>query len=227
MDDEYEAAAPSETGKRVARILRYLFFGALFLMLGWFGLRGCYQNGTAAMKRYLVTEEAAAFFRSGSLTVRRLDDYNKPDVDRVFYIGNAYYTEETEEFQFMIRYNVRRESLASWIAEHGRNSFTFLLTDDKGNVWPAYRYVTDNRLMYGYYRLVFPAVDLTEAETVTVCVFPDDGKEHAPSDAWERLTVWVRDGHTDPYEVSNAAAPTEGLQTGETKLKSQTANGEP
>jgi len=89
----------------VGKVIKYTFVISVVLMMSWMLLRGCYQNGTKKVTRYLFTEAAAAQYEKGELTIRKLTAYNDNDLGRAFYIDSLTYTEELGQFQFMIRYN--------------------------------------------------------------------------------------------------------------------------
>ncbi len=209
------------------KTVRWLFLIGLAVMLGWFMLRAHYQNGTPLMKRYLFTGEAAERYQAGELEVRELLAYNEAVTGRSFYIGNLRYTEALSQFQFMIRFNRYSEGISSWISEHGKHSFTFVLADDRGNRYSSYQYLTDSMMMYGYYRLIFSGVDTREATELKVYVFRDDGQEHELSEALENCIVWYSDGVSGPYRFSasekRAEKPTAGLLDGRTALHNETA----
>ena len=228
MDAQWEeqdggSRKPGVFGKTV----RWLFLIGLAVMLGWFMLRAHYQNGTPLMKRYLFTAEAADRYQAGELEVQELLAYNEASADRSFYIGNLRYTEALSQFQFMIRFNRYSAGISSWISEHGKHSFTFVLADDQGNRYPAYQFLTDGKMMYGYYRLVFSGVDTREATVLKVYIFPDDGQEHELSEALENCIVWYSDGVSGPYQFSasekRAEKPTPGLLDGRTALRDKTS----
>lgn len=204
--------------KGIALVLRIGFVVGLLLAIGWFLLRGHYQKGTSAMKEYLFTEEAAELYEQGTLEIKRLGEYNDSALGRAFYIGNIYYTEVLGQFQFMIRYNRNNGLVSSLIDEHGLHCFTFALVDDKGNIYTEYQYQTDSKMMYGYYRLIFSDVDVTEALQLKVYVFYDDGKEKQQSQALNSCVVWYTEGVKSDYDLTRSEKksekPTSGLAIG-------------
>jgi hypothetical protein len=218
LKSEDELREKPKAVKIIALVLRIGFVVGLLLMMGWFALRGCYQQGTAAMKKYLFTQEAAELYEAGELEILRLGEYNDSSLERVFYIGNIYYTESLGQFQFMIRYNKNNEQISSVVEKNGLHCFSFALADDQGNVYTEYEYTTDGELMYGYYRLIFSGVYITDALRLKVYVFLDDGKEKRQSDALDSCVVWYTEGIKDDYALSkaerNGEKPTEGLLKG-------------
>lgn len=206
----------------VMKIIKWGFIVGLLIMIGWMMLRGYYQKGTAKMKQYYFTEEAAALHATGKLAIDSLLDFNDNTLGRAFYIGNIHYTEGISQFQFMLRYNKYNEAIASLVEQYGLHCFTFVLADDKGNRYTEYEYITDSRMMYGYYRIAFSHVDLSEATELTVYIFFDGGEEVKLSNAINTCTVWYSDGYKEDYKLSltekKSEKPLSAIQSGSTKL---------
>ena len=72
------------------KVLKYLFLTAIVLMIGWLSLRSCYQDGTNKMKKYMWTEKAVEMNKNGTLTVKRLTEYQDPELSTLFFIGIIY-----------------------------------------------------------------------------------------------------------------------------------------
>ncbi len=218
LKSEDELMEKPKALKIISLILRIGFVVGLLLAIGWFLLRGHYQKGTPAMKEYLFTEEAAELYEQDALAVERLGEYNDSSLSRAFYIGNIYYTEALGQFQFMIRYNKNNDLISDVVDKNGLHCFSFALADDKGTVYTEYEYTTDSKLMYGYYRVIFSNVDVTDALRLKVYVFFDDGMEKTQADAFDSCVVWYAEGVRDGYELSraekNSEKPTSGLTAG-------------
>ena len=228
MENENASYETPKALRIIAKVLRIGFIVGLLLIIGWLLLRGHYQNGTPKMKQYYFTEEAAALYEEGSLSVKRLPEINDKTLDRAFYIGNVHYTEEISQFQFMLRYNRNNRTVSSLIAERGLHSFTFALIDDRGNSYTEYEYITDSKMMYGYYRLTFTGVDLSQSKEWRVYVFPQGEEPVDKTDAINSCVVWYGGGYWEDYDLSRAEKqgerPRADLQKGSVTLKE---NGEP
>lgn len=223
---EDELRKPPKAVIILMQVIKWAFIVGLIIMIGWMMLRGAYQKGTAKMKRYYFTEEAAALYEADQLEVEKLLDFNDNTLDRAFYIGNIHYTAGISQFQFMLRYNKFNELISSTVAEHGLHCFTFALVDDKGNTYTEYEYITDQALMYGYYRVSFSGVDLSEATELKVYIFFDGGEEVSLSDAINSCVVWYSDGYKEDYDLSRtekkSEKPLPDIVQGSTKLTQDT-----
>lgn len=213
----------------VGQVIKWVFLVGLVLMIGWMSLRACYQDGTAKIKRYLFTEEAARLYEEGTLSVKRLNEYNDATLSRAFYIGSIYYTEELGQFQFMIRFNRFHEKVKEILAKQGDDAFSFVLEDDLGNRYVTYEYITDKALMYRYYRVCFSGVDVSEAETLKVYVYCK-GEAVDFKDALDDCVVWDYEGPSEAYRFSSAEKkaekPTPDRKVGTTVLINESENEE-
>lgn len=184
----------------LGRILKYTFLAFVAAMILWLSVRAYYQNGTPYIRRYVFTEEAAQLLKEERLTVKTFNAFNDNSLERAFYIGHIYYTEELGQFQFMLRYNRFSEAVSAHIKENGLNSFLFVLKDDVGNVYSSYAYVADSRLMYGYYRLVFDNVETYTPTSLVVEVYL--ASEGEPIEKLEECVVWYSDAYSEGYTLS-------------------------
>ena len=201
----------------IGKAIKWCFIVFVVLMIGWVLLRGFLQDGTSKMKKYVWTEEAKLLYEDkGSFSVWELTEFNDSSLDRIFYIGSLYYTEELSQFQFMLRFNENNASVKEIEAPEGEEErFLFVLADDKGNRYAEYEYITDSAMMYGYYRIVFSDVDLTEATELNVYVYRNTGEEFDFHSYIDRCTVWYNDGYKSKYKLSSsekrADKPTDGM----------------
>lgn len=221
LKTEEELLAPSKGWKIFGRIVKGTLLAGLLLMIGWLSLRACYQEGTAKIKRYLFTEEAASLYEAGELTVMRLPELNEADTERAFYLLKPYYTPALGQFQFALRCNEYNELVRGILSEGGIDSFTFVLADDEGNRYTEFAYLTDSAMMYRYYRVAFSWVDLTTANELRVYIFRK-GEAVDFDEALESCLVWSRDNVSEEYSFTKAekkaAKPTSGFKYAETLL---------
>lgn len=201
--------------KIIAKIVKILFGTALILMLGWLCLRSCYQDGTEKMKRYMWTEAAAQLYDENELKVKRLVEYNDPELGRLFFIGHIYYTEDIGQFQFMLRYNTLNELYKDLADENGNAEFRFELTDKNGTHYTEYQYITDSALMYRYFRVAFENVDVTYVDKLYVNIILVTEEEEIDVGS---CIVYDKEGPSDDYKLSkaekNAQKPTKDIVVG-------------
>ena len=172
------------------RVIKYVFLSAVAIMIVWLSIRSCYQDGTPKMKKYMWTENAVEMSKSGTLTVKRLTEYQDPKLSTLFFISRIYYTEEIDQLQFMIRYNTLNQEYKDMLDENGKASFVFELTDGEGTHYTKYQYITDSALMYKYYRIAFEDVDLSYVSKLNVKIYlvTDNGDIYVGS-----CIVWEED----------------------------------
>ena len=172
------------------RVIKYVFLSAVAIMIVWLSIRSCYQDGTPKMKKYMWTENAVEMSNSGTLTVKRLTEYQDPKLSTLFFISRIYYTEEIDQLQFMIRYNTLNQEYKDMLDENGKASFVFELTDGEGTHYTKYQYITDSALMYKYYRIAFEDVDLSYVSKLNVKIYlvTDNGDIYVGS-----CIVWEED----------------------------------
>lgn len=179
--------------KIIWKIIRYTVILAVFVMIGWVLLRSCWQKGTAKMKDYIWTEQASNLYGKHKLTVKEYLDYNDTNAGRIFYIGNIRYTEEIGQFQFMLRYNnIAASDLG--LSDRNEEKFCFVLTDGNGKEYTEYDYITDEKSMYNYYRVVFSNVDVTNVSELFVKIYIANEKGISSKESVDTCIVWYNDG---------------------------------
>jgi hypothetical protein len=164
------------------------------------------------MKKYLWTEAAIEQKHEGSLTVKRLVEFNDPELSRLFYIGRIYHTEEIGQLQFMLRYNTLSQEYKDMLDENGEAEFVFELTDKNGTHFTRYSYITDSALMYNYFRVAFEdvRVDLYDMLYVNIYLVTDEGDTQVGS-----CIVYDREGGAQDHKVKGKAEVPAGLMHGE------------
>ncbi len=85
--------------------------------------------------------------------------------DGKFAASYVYYVPKTGQFQITLRYNdstikslMEKYSLAN---EPSGEQFVFTLTDNAGNTYTEYEYISCEKSMYNYRRLIFDGIDMT------------------------------------------------------------------
>lgn len=194
--------------KLLGRIIKITLVSALILMLGWLTLRACYQDGTPKMKKYMWTDSTANIAKSGDIKVYRLLEYNDPELSRLFFIDRVYYTENNSQLQFMLRYNTLSNYYKELDFSEG-DRFEFELTDGEGKHYTDYSFITDEGLMYKYFRVAFDNVDV-KVDNLYVIVYhvSEDGRDEIG-----RCIAWDIEGPREEYELKkekkNISAPSD------------------
>ena len=187
-------------------VIRIIFGVALVLMLGWFTLRSCYQDGTSYMKKYMWTEAAVEAAQTEKLTVKRLNEYQDPTLSSLFFISRIYHTEEIGQLQFMLRYNTLSAEYKDMLNENGEAEFVFELTDKNGTHFTEYSYVTDSALMYNYFRIAFENVniELYEMLYVNIYLVTDEGDVQVGT-----CIVYDHEGGMQDHKVGSGSVPSD------------------
>ncbi len=196
----------------LGKVIKYGFLAVLVIMICWLSLRSCYQDGTAKMKKYMWTEKAVETSKDGKLTVKRLTEYQDPELSSLFFISKIYHTEEIGQLQFMIRYNTLNQDYKDMLDEDGKAEFVFELTDNEGTHYTKYQYITDSALMYKYFRIAFEDVELSYLSKLHLKIYlvTDDGDVHVGS-----CIVWEKDVPSRDYDPGKSSAANSEIKYGE------------
>ena len=212
--DPVEDSVTPKSLKTLGLIIKVTLAVGLIVSLGWLTLRACLQGGTSKMKKYIWTEAALEQKENGALTVNRLAEFNDPELSRLFYIGRIYHTKEIGQLQFMLRYNVLNREYQKYEKDGSPvGSFTFELVTESEKEEAAryvkYCYVSDEALMYRYYRIAFENVDLSGIDGAQVIIYHNlngDKKEIG------RCIVYDKDGASEIFNPGKGSKPTAGLK---------------
>lgn len=192
--------------KILGKTLKWFLISTVSLMILWVALCGIFQKGTPSMKKYVFTGDTAKIYaEKGELTVFDLTAYNVSSLDKVFYIENIMYTEETKEFQFMLRYNTQNEIAKDILAkyEDGEEPFAFAIKDNKGTTYTEYKYFTSSALMYKYYRVVFSNVDTSAATEMSVKIY-ENSDNIDPHVTVDSCILWYSDGYKTEHKLTSS-----------------------
>lgn len=203
-EDEIKAPKPLAI---LGKIIKWAFIVFMVLILLWFGICGVLQRGTSRVKGYIYTEKSAS---QADLTVYDLLAYNEAAMkdmeltEKLFFTDNVTLTEEPSQIQVMLRYNLFKEQIKEMTSDG--KGFTFVLKDDCGNSYNTCFAVTDSKLIYGYYRVIFEDIDLSKAEKLSLYIYADNDS-NLPELA-DICTVWYKDGPMEKHKLTNAEKKT-------------------
>lgn len=191
----------------LGKIIKWTFIFFMVQVLLWFGVCGILQKGTSKVKNYIYTEKAAA---QADLEVYELLAYNEAAMEdeelteKLFFTNNVMLTEEPSQIQIMLRYNLFNERIKD-LTSDGK-SFTFVLKDDRGNKYDTCYAVSDSKLIYGYYRVIFEDIDLTDAEKLSLYIY--SGNESEIPVLADVCTVWYKDGPMQKHKLTDSEKKT-------------------
>ncbi len=160
-------------GKALKYIITVAALGYLVLLL----LRLFSSGDTALAKTYIWTEDAIAAAETESLRVKEIvvpGEYSdgRREGEHLFRIRAVFYTENTAELQATLRFNdsVERAADDEFGTREGER-FLFVLRDNLGNLYPSYRYLSDEKNVLNYRRVVFSGIKTEEVTSFDLLVY--------------------------------------------------------
>lgn len=221
-DSEYKKSVPERTFGIIRRIIQYFF---IFLVVGTYILlifRMCTKGDPSAMKKYMWTAEAVNAYNddAGSFVVNELEAINTADLDNIFYIRNVRYTECIDQFQFTLRFN--RSVLRDLAEKYGDDSvwdmpFLFTVTDDLGNVYTSYHYISGKRFVNRFYRVEFSGISLEGVSKLQVNVYYANSEVHG-NKVCDTLTLYEEGRRFFDYKINGEMfimnSPSSGMNDG-------------
>ncbi len=158
-----------------SKIFKFIF---VFLIITVYTLllgRMYLARYTGSMARYAWTNNALETYeQTSNLTLMTQDLSKTIDDNGYFSISNYVFIPEINEVQFTLRYNDSTvdtlENFYTDVSEIGE-TFVFTLTDNYGNVYDTYKYISKSNFIYNFRRLVFEGVDIDNAGTLYLNIY--------------------------------------------------------
>ena len=151
--------------KILGNIIKWTFITICAAVISWLVLRAVWQKGPKSIRRYYMTEASYRELEDGKLTVKRLSEFNSNELGKLFYISDVFYTEETSQLQFTLRYNIYGERAGGLLPD--KMSF-YLIGDDRrfDGVTADYK----KTAMYYHYKVVIENIDFDGVENFDVII---------------------------------------------------------
>ncbi len=189
MEYDYYPDEPEiKKGFSVGKIFKWV--GIVFVILVYLLImfRIFISKDTSLAKKFVWTDENVAVYNEkGGLSVYSHDlagytlrdengtviataSYKELSEDGLFKIGSIMYVQDTKEFIITVRYNDTCEELYSEkysLDPKKGELFVFMLTDGE-KTYSDYTYISDERFVYHYRRLIFKNVDLSDVSKLTI-----------------------------------------------------------
>lgn len=192
-DEEYDNEYDSVRGKKntFGKILKKTVIFCLeflailvFAVLIW---RVFSTNDPKTVTKFLWNEAGIEAYNKtpGEFLAYEYDHNNNLTPDGKFAASSVYFVPLTGQFQITLRYNdsTVKYLIEELMNEHGlskegvaeefgitenteKELFVFTLTDNLGNTYTDYEYISDTRYMYNYRRLIFDGIDMSAARNV-------------------------------------------------------------
>lgn len=211
--DYYPEESEKKKDSLALKILKYLAIAVVVLVYALLFFRIFISNDTSLAKSFIWTEKSvAAYDEKGGLSVytQKLEGYtlydedgevaetvtyNDLSKDGLFKVSNFMYVKDTKEVIITVRYNDTCEKKYSEkysLDPDASELFVFELQGG-GKTYGDYTYVTDERFVYHYRRLVFSGVDIKDLRTLSLvgyCVGNPDREESV-------VDMTIYDSHLD------------------------------
>ena len=188
MEFDYYPEEEKKKSSPVGSILKYLATALIVLVFALVFFRIAISNDTKLAKSFIWTpENVAAYNEKGELTVASQEltgytlrdengtviesvSYEELSEDGLFKVGNLMYVKETKELIVTVRYNdtCEEEFCKKYSLDPSSGEiFVFELVGGE-KTYGEYSFVTDERFVYHYRRLIFKNVELDSAKTLTL-----------------------------------------------------------
>ncbi len=161
----------------VKKLLKYI---ALLLILIVYVLligRMALAKVSGDMARYLWTESGALAYKSSPKDYKIQTAYITAVIDEdtgYYHISNFTFVKGTGEVQLTIRYNDSTvDELDKFYPNREKTpeDFVFVISDDYGNVYDTYKYISSSNLLYNFRRVVFENVDLETDSSLYLSIY--------------------------------------------------------
>ena len=168
-ENEYDAIHGKKltVGRVIKNIFKYGFRFVCIFVVGFLFFRIFMSNEPKNSKVFLWNETAINAYNEdpSSFTPKY---YNHPDNitrDGKFLVSSVYFVPEIGQFQMTVRYS--KSTLEKLVAEYTldetptNNIFVYTLTDQLGNTYKDYEFITFKKGRYTYERLIFDNIDMS------------------------------------------------------------------
>ncbi len=195
-------------------IFTVFVFGLIALMV----FRLTSSKPPSSMKEMLWTETTvSAYDQLGKdFKVEHILTHESFSKDRMFSVSQITYCESAMQLQVTLRYNDRSMSylLDDYPdADKAKETYRFLLRDDKNIRYTEYLYSSDEKSGYTYRHLIFDGVSLTDVSAMYLDVYYS-GDFEPTKEARHTLYVFRYDFSREAYEAGEP-------QLGKYQLKEQ------
>ena len=201
MEYDYFPEEPEKKkGFSVGKLLKYIAYALIVLVYALLFFRIFISNDTSLAKSFVWTEKSvAAYDEKGGISVYSQElkgytlydengevsetvSYSELSEDGLFKISNFMYVKDTREVIITLRYNDTCEKTYSEKYSLDPNSTELFVFELRGGekTYSDYVYLTDERFVYHYRRLVFSDVDIENAKLLSLvgyCVGNPDKEE--------------------------------------------------
>ena len=198
--DYYPEEPEKKKGFGIGKLVKYIIIAVIVLVYALLFFRIFISNDTGLAKDFVWTADSvAAYDENGTLSVYKQElkgytlrdesgnviesvTFDKLSEDGLFAVSNFMYVEETSEVIITVRYNDECERLYSekYSLDPSKGELFVFELSGGARTYSDYTYLTDERFVYHYRRLVFKDVELADLSSLSLvgyCVgMPDRAK---------------------------------------------------
>jgi hypothetical protein len=171
IDETTDEKQPFGIGYVLKKTIKFIFWGIIIVgnvLLLW---RVFSSGDTKIAKSFVWTNDTIALYNQDSESFEAYKheyDYNFT-ADGTFSVSNLYLVPSADQVQFTVRYN--NSTLKKLMKEYNLadkpvgETFVYRLTDNLGNEYTEYEFITDSKNVYNYRRVVFDGIKMTDSNT--------------------------------------------------------------
>ena len=231
LEEEFESHGATRGINRIGKILRIIFFTAVYAVMAFLIFRMCSDGTPKAMETITPNERLASLYANGELEVfyQKFDQYTTEDENYGYFgIMQAIFIPKTEEMQIVFRYNKSTlEKLPEDFPElcpevPARDGVYYDVTlvkvidltpdddtdNDKKEFLKYERYyptesatTTDTTSLHSYFRYVFEGISTEDALEIYVDIYYNEAIDYE-KDSYGSVRVYASANNTRVYPLS-------------------------
>jgi len=170
-------------GKKVKTVLKLLVFLTSLCIYLFFFFRVCSSNDPKVMQQIVWNETTVAAYQQEPDAFQAFEQFPSAymTVDGSFWITNIVYLPQAKQLQVTVKYNDStlrklKEAIGSDY-QIPDEPFVYYLVDDNGTRYDEYSFISDEKSIYNYRRLVFENIDLTDVSIMYIKMESVDGAD--------------------------------------------------
>ncbi|MBQ6702046.1 MAG: hypothetical protein IJN17_03740 [Clostridia bacterium] len=169
-EDSYDAIYGKKNSKRkiIKKILLYTLRITTLLVFAVLFWRIFSGDSPDSMKKFLWTESSIEQYNKSpeDFKVYHYKHKDNLSAEGKFSASEVYFVPSIGQLQVTVRFN--NSTLDKVVEEYkleekpDKDAFVFVLTDHLGNAYTEYSYISDEKNVYNYRRLVFEGIDMSK-----------------------------------------------------------------
>ena len=233
LEEEFESHGATRGINRIGRVLKIIFFAAVYSVMAFLIFRMCSNGTPKAIETITPSDRLASLYASGELEVfyQKFDQYTTEDENYGYFgVMQAIFIPDVGEAQIVFRYNNSTlEKLPEDYPElcpdvPSRDGVYYDVTlvkvidltpddetdNDKEEFLKYERYYptenktsTDKTSLHSYFRYVFEGISTEDALEIYVDIYYNEAIDYQ-KDAYGSIRVFASENNTRVYPLSNS-----------------------